>query len=200
VTDLAATIAPKSDQMNADDLIAGPVTIQITRVSKADTAEQPIAIFFEGDGGKPYKPCKSMRRVLVQVWGKDGTTYAGRRLALYRDPEVQFGGMKVGGIRISHMSHLAEPVTMALTASKASRRPYTVKPLQAESTEDAAVKYARAFIAQLEGLSDVAAVDALENSRAAKLAELRTARPDLHSTVEAAIAQRREQLRAGAPS
>ncbi len=131
MTDLTNTIIPKSDQMNADDLIAGPRTIKITKVS-ADTgsAEQPILISFEGDGGKPYKPCKSMRRVMVAIWGADGSSYPGRAMTLYRDPSVRWGGLEVGGIRISHMSDMDAPVTMALTATKQSRKPFTVRPLE----------------------------------------------------------------------
>lgn len=67
MTDLSQTIAPKSDQLNADDLIGGPRTIKVTRVSAMKEPDQPIAIYFEGDNGKPYKPGKSMRRVLVHV-------------------------------------------------------------------------------------------------------------------------------------
>jgi hypothetical protein len=70
-----------------------------------------------------------MRRVLVTVWGPDGNQYVGRSLTLYRDEKVQFGGMAVGGIRISHMSNIDREMTMALTASRASKRPFTVKPL-----------------------------------------------------------------------
>lgn len=131
MTDLSRTIAPKSDQLNSDDLISGPMTIVVTEVTQGNSPEQPISIYFDGDNGKPYKPCKSMRRVLVQLWGKDGAQYPGRAMTLYRDPTVKFGGMEVGGIRISHMTGLDSPVTMALTATKASRKPFTVKPLAA---------------------------------------------------------------------
>lgn len=128
MTDLSRTIAPKSDQLNSDDLLAGERTIKITRVSANEgSAEQPINVYFEGDGGKPYRPCKSMRRVMVAAWGNDGQQYVGRSMTLYRDPEVMFGGMKVGGIRISEMSHIDRDMTLALTASKAQRKPYTVK-------------------------------------------------------------------------
>lgn len=130
MTDLSATISPKSDQMNADDLIAGPRTIRITRVTADQgSAEQPILVYYEGDGGKPYKPCKSMRRVMVAVWGSDGAAMAGKSMTLYRDPSVKWGGMEVGGIRISHMSDMEAPMTMALTATKSSRKPYRVEPL-----------------------------------------------------------------------
>jgi hypothetical protein len=130
--DLRGTIKPKSDQLNADDLIGGPVTIRITGVSVGE-GDQPVSISFEGDGGKPFKPGKSMRRVLVNLWGPDGAVYVGRSLTLYRDEQVVFGGVEVGGIRISHMSHLQREMTMALTATKAKRKPFTVKPLATAS-------------------------------------------------------------------
>ncbi|MCP4548417.1 MAG: hypothetical protein GY835_18315, partial [bacterium] len=131
VNDLSRTIEPKSDQLNSDDLFTGPRTIAITCVSaQASSVEQPVAINFEGDGGKPWKPCKSMRRVLVHAWGSDGNKYSGRRLTLYRDPNVMFGGIQVGGIRISHLSHIDADVTMPLTVSRAQRTPFTVKPLR----------------------------------------------------------------------
>lgn len=129
MTDMLQTIIPKSDQLNFDDLAAGQTkTIKITKVSIA-SGEQIIAINYEGDNGRPYMPCKSMRRVLVNCWGSDGTQYAGRSMTLYGDSKVKFGGMEVGGIRISHLSHISEPRTMALTATKTSRKPFTVHPL-----------------------------------------------------------------------
>lgn len=148
MTDLSSTIAPKSDQLNADDLISGPRTITVTRVSAdPSSAEQPVNVFFEGDNGKPYKPCKSMRRVMVAVWGSDGSAYPGRSMTLYRDPAVTFGGMQVGGIRISHMTNIDQPMTMALTATRAKRAPFTVQPLQMRNRHAdnaAAIEAARA--------------------------------------------------------
>lgn len=127
---MAATIAPKSDQLNADDLIAGPRTITITAVkARHSTPDQPIAVHFEGDNGKPYLPCKSMRRVMVAVWGVDPAAYVGQAMTLFRDPSVLFGGIAVGGIRISHMSGIDGAKMMALTASKTKRAQYTVEPL-----------------------------------------------------------------------
>jgi hypothetical protein len=141
--DMSSTIAPKSNQLNADDLIAGPRTIKVTAVrGNEGNQEQPVAVSFEGDGGKPYLPCKSMRRVMVQVWGADARAYVGRAMTLYRDPEVIWGGMKVGGIRISHMSDMDGAVTMALTATKQQRKPYTVKPLVMPAAQQPATKAA----------------------------------------------------------
>jgi hypothetical protein len=127
--DVGATIEPKSDQLNSDDLIAGPITVTIRKVAATGDNDQPVSIFYEGDNNKPYKACKSMRRVLVAVWGRDGTQYVGKSMTLFREPTVKFGGLEVGGIRISHMSHIEKPMTIALTATRGSRKPYTVKPL-----------------------------------------------------------------------
>ena len=128
---LADTIIPKSDQLNADDLISGSITIKVTDIKLADReGAKAFDVYYEGDNGKPYKPCKSMRRVIIASWGKDGTAYIGRSMTLYRDDSVLFGGIAVGGIRISHLSHIERDLTMPLTVSRASRKPYTVKRLE----------------------------------------------------------------------
>jgi len=137
--DMSKTIAPKSDQMNADDLIGGPKTITITGVRGSDSNDQPVSVFYEGDGGKPFKPCKSMRRVMVKFWGKDATQYAGKSMTLYCDPNVTFGGMKVGGIRISHMSGIDGRQEMLLTATRARKANYVVEPLQVQEKQEQAL-------------------------------------------------------------
>lgn len=128
--DISGTVAPKSDQLNADDLIAGPRTITVTAV-KLVAEDQPVAIHFAGDEGKPYKPCKSMRRVLVRAWGADGAQYVGKSMTLFLDDQVRFGGAAVGGIRISHLSHIEKSITMALTATRATKKAYTVQAMAA---------------------------------------------------------------------
>lgn len=133
MSNMLATIVPKTDQLNADSLIGGPITIKINKIS-IGTGDQPVILGYDGDNGRPFKPCKSMRRVLVMVWGDDGNAYVGRSLTLYCDIKVTFGGAAVGGIRISHMSHLQGEKTILLTASKANKKPFTVKPLVTGST------------------------------------------------------------------
>jgi len=124
------TIKPKSDQLNFDDLISGPITIKITKVTTSGSREQPVSVSFEGDDGKPYKPCLSMRRVLIKVWGDQEALYTGRSMTLYGDEKVKWAGEEVGGIRISHMSDITENIDMMLTANKKQRKPYTVKVLK----------------------------------------------------------------------
>lgn len=127
--DLSETIAPKSDQLNADDLIAGPRTFTITDV-KAGNAEQPVNIYLaEFPNGRPWKPSKSMRRVLVHLWGRESAAYIGRRLTLYRDASITFGKDAVGGVRISHMSDLDGAKVISLTKTRGRREPFKVEPL-----------------------------------------------------------------------
>lgn len=198
MTDLSGTIAPKSDQLNADDLLAAPRTIRVTRVT-ADpgNAEQPVAICFEGDGGKPYKPCKSMRRVLVACWGADGSQFPGRSMTLYRDPSVTWGGLEVGGIRISHLSHIDREMTMALTATKKARKPYTVKPL---AVEDTAAAMAADLIAAIDAAADLAALEQITGGKRAMAlrARLKEARPELATKVDDAVSARLADFDGGA--
>lgn len=128
--DMKPTIIAKSDQLNSDDLIGGPKTIKITSVTVTARAEQPCVINFEGDDGKPWKPSKSMCRILIHVWGDDGANYVGKNITLYRDQTVKWAGTEVGGIRISHMEGLTENKTIPLTISRGSKKPFTVRPLQ----------------------------------------------------------------------
>lgn len=190
MSDMTATIAPKSDQMNADDLIAGPRTITVTRVTVNPGAEQPVDVFFEGDGGKPFRPGKSMRRVLVAVWGPDPSAYAGRSMTLFRDPEVTWGGMAVGGIRISHMSHMDGPMVLALTATKKARKPFRVEPLVvAKPPDDKAAKAAADLVACVDAVADATALFALVDDATVRKqrAWLKDKRPELSNDVEAAF-------------
>lgn len=123
---LRDTIEPKSDQLNADDLIGTTKTIKVTGVSRGSGSDQPIVVNHEGDNGRPFKPCKSMRRVLIFAWGDDGRDWIGKSMTLYCDQDVKFGGVKVGGIRISHLSHIQSAISMSLTATRGKRSPYSV--------------------------------------------------------------------------
>ena len=126
--DLTESIAPRSDQLNSDDLITGPVTVTITEV-KAGNPEQPVEVHLQEFPGRPYKPSKSMRRVLVQEWGAEASAYTGRRLKLFRNPEITFGRDKVGGIEIAAMSDLPKRLTVSLMVTRGKRKPFSVDPL-----------------------------------------------------------------------
>jgi hypothetical protein len=116
--------------MNAEDLLTGPRTFTVTEVRKGSSAEQPVSIYLaEFPSDRPFKPSKTVRRLIVSAWGKESEAYTGRRLTLYRDPDVTFGKDKVGGIRVSHMSHIDKRITLALTTTRGKRAPFIVEPL-----------------------------------------------------------------------
>ena len=127
--DLSKTIIPKSDQLNADDLIAGAKIIKIRDIKGGSDEAQPVNIYFHGDNNKPFKPCKSVRRILVQLWGADGLQYIGRRLTIFRDDSVKWAGVEIGGIRISHASHIENATRVLVTTAKNKRTPMTIEVL-----------------------------------------------------------------------
>jgi hypothetical protein len=127
--ELRASIVPKSDQVNADDLLLGPITVTVLAV-KGGSKEQPVSI--EITDKQPYKPCKSMRRVLVAAWGDQGKDWVGKSMTLYCDPNVMYGGVKVGGIRISHLSHIESDRVMMLTTTRGKKGEFLVKRLVTE--------------------------------------------------------------------
>jgi hypothetical protein len=129
--DVSKTIEAKSDQLNADDLLGGPRILKITAI-KAGSADQPILISYEGDTGKPWKPSKGMRRVLVAAWGSDGDQYIGRSVEVYNDQSVKWAGAEVGGIRISRMSDIKNAIVLPLTLSRGKKTPVIIKPLEAK--------------------------------------------------------------------
>jgi hypothetical protein len=131
--DISETTAPKSDQQQYDDYLGGKKrTVTISNVTKG-TPEQPVNVELEEFPGRPFRPNKTMRRLLVLAWGADSSAYIGRRLELFGNPAVVFGGKAVGGVEIAAMSHIDKPLTVALTATRGKRRAFTVQPLAANS-------------------------------------------------------------------
>lgn len=145
ISNLRDTIVPKSDQLNAEQLLGGPLAITVTNVRRGSTEEQPVIIDHDQDPDRPYKPCKTMRKVIIALWGDDGRAWVGRSMVLFNDPEVKFGGVKVGGIRISHMTHIERDTTLQLTATKGKKAAHLVKRLTLAPTGDA-VEQARAAL------------------------------------------------------
>jgi hypothetical protein len=125
--DLTESIAPRSDQVNADDLIAGPQTYTIREVINGK-AESPFD-FLLVETDRAYRPSKTMRRVIVNAWGPEASAYAGRRLTLYREPSITFGREKVGGIRISHMSNIDGVKEVMAQVTRGKREKFVVQPL-----------------------------------------------------------------------
>lgn len=186
VADLRFTIVPKSDQLNSEQLLAGAMTVRVTDVRIGSSDEQPISVHYEGENGRPFKPCKTMRKVLIFAWGPDGREWIGRSMTLYCDPQVRFGGAEVGGIRISHMSDIAGEIKVSLTATKGKKALHTIKPLVVDTGPT--LPEVLAAIATVKGQKSKAAAEGL----IAQLPEVQ------QQTAVRALAERLRQLGAAA--
>lgn len=123
-------IVIKSDQINAEDFGVGESkTITITRYKVTGNGDQPLSLYFTGDKGKAYRPCKTIMKVLDAVWGEELDNYVGRSMTLICDPKVRFGADEVGGIRLTHVSHINAPMSVMVTVTRSVKKPYRVLPL-----------------------------------------------------------------------
>lgn len=135
IMDISETTAPRSDQQNYEDYLGGVTrTVTVTGVTKG-SLEQPVSIELAEFPGRPYKPNKTFRRVLVLCWGSDSAAYIGRRLTLCGNPEVVFGGKAVGGVEIQSLSHIDKPMSIPLTVTRGKKKNFTVTPLKPSATE-----------------------------------------------------------------
>lgn len=193
MVDMSRFVEAKSDQLNADDLIGIEKTLTVTRVTGAD-GDQPVSIHYEGDKGKPFRPCKTMRRVLLSVWGRNAADYVGRSMTVYRDDKVTFGGLEVGGIRIRAMSHIDKETVVVVMKTKGKKAGIRILPLKAERAEDAARGWTNGFIAAVKGCDDIGALDARIQRSQKNLDGLEANRPELFAECEAAISEARTAM------
>ena len=155
--ELLASITVNSQQINADDLLTGPITVTIEGVSRG-TKEQPIIVELVGNE-KKFMPCKTCRRILIAMYSDDPKAWVGQRLQLFCDPTVMFGGVAIGGVRISHMSGLNEPRTFMLNKSRGKKSAITILPLKDELSDDD-----KAYIQQVQ--QDIRECDTMEMLKA----------------------------------
>lgn len=127
-------VESRTDQINADELIGRSVTYTIAGV-RPGKATTKYDIDLVESPGKCWRPPITMQKLLVIAWGNEASEWIGRRVTLYTDPTVSFGKDKVGGIRISHLSHITEPVQANLLVTRGKRKMHTVQPL-VESTPE----------------------------------------------------------------
>ena len=126
--DITETLTPSSSQINADDFAGRTAVVTVAGVEKI-AGEQPLAVHLHEFPGRPWKPGKTVRRILAAAWGTDASQWTGRRAELFTDQEVTFGKVKVGGIRVSRLSHLDKPLTLALTATRGKKQTHRIDPL-----------------------------------------------------------------------
>lgn len=166
---MMAAVAPKSDQLNAEDLIGGDMIVTISGVKIDLSADQKISFALDGHS-RVYRPCKTMGRAIVACWGGDESQYVGRSLQLFRDPSAKWGGVEVGGIRIRAASHIDKPVICQLTEKRGQRRPWTIQPLamrgQQSPRQDDAKADAPALSAELLARAEAEAARGVDALRA----------------------------------
>jgi hypothetical protein len=152
------TIEKKTDQLNFEDFLGGVTRLVTIAGVERGNKEQQYDIRIEGDD-RYWRPAVTVLKQLVEAWTDEAATWVGHQALLYGDPTVKFGPDKVGGIRVSHVSHINKPITASLTITRGKRGNFTLHPLT-----DAMV---------IEGMK----------------AEWRTANPERRTAIEAEVAK-----------
>ena len=171
--DITDALAPTSDQLDAVELV-NPRTFTIAEGSRLGSRDgKTVAEISLAGFPRVWRPSKGMLDVLARCWGTDGKAWVGRSVTLYNDPEVAFGKDKVGGIRISHLSHIDGPTTVPIRGRGQGARKiqWKVEPLRAAAPRPAACT-----------LADVEA-----STSEAELRAWWNAEPDLRPAIEARV-------------
>lgn len=181
--DITDALAPKSDQLDAVELVA-PRTFTIdtgSKLGRRDDDGQAVVEVRLVDFPRVWRPSKGMLDAIVAVWGTNAKEWAGHSVTLYNDRDVTFGKDKVGGIRISHMSGIDKPTTVQIRGRGRGARklPWRIDPIAAPTPEPTE--------------ADVAACTDLD---ALRDMWKRTTNPDLHALITA----RKDELTAQEPT
>lgn len=129
VIDVTRAMQAKSDQLNAEDLLAGPRIIRIRGVEERDGR---IRVSFDGDNNRPWILSKTAIRVLAACWGENAAKWIGLSCTIYCDETVVYGGKEVGGIRVSHVEGIVSPRTLMLTVMRGKKKEHVIQPLTIE--------------------------------------------------------------------
>lgn len=117
-----------SAQINADDIVSAPIDVTITAAEEG-TNEQPLFLHVAELPDKTYRPSLTMIKLIGANWGDETDDWLHKRLRLFRNPKIRFGREEVGGIEVSHMSHIDGPVEVSLLVKKGQRKIFRVDPL-----------------------------------------------------------------------
>lgn len=112
---------PKSNQLNAVDLLGTKIIVKILKVEVDLSKEQTTKVFIESLDGKkmqPMMPRKNMQRVMIESWGDEESTYGGKYIELFNNPKVKWSNEETGGVFISRMSHIKAPYTFIYRPSR----------------------------------------------------------------------------------
>lgn len=138
VTDAREFMVIKSDQMNYEDFISGPQAFIITKLGrKMDKGEPRLMVYLSGREKTPWIPSKGMVKCLSNIsgWGPNLKDWIGRSITLFGEPTVMFGGKELGGIRVSHISHIEEQYVTKISERRGVRTDYLIKPMRELSAD-----------------------------------------------------------------
>ena len=136
------TLLPNVDHLTYRHVnLCGTITATIAKAFLTGKKDQPLRIDFEPNplcvdqDNKPlhWFPCKGMRIVMAEAWGTELAAFAGKSVELFGNPDVMYGGEKVGGIQISRLSHIAKPLDVMLTVARGRKKAFHVGVLPSQS-------------------------------------------------------------------
>lgn len=146
MADVRGTLEAKSDQLNATDIMGIDLVIRIRAVVVGGGKEQPVAVYFDGDNNRPWKPSKGMRRVLAAGWGWESDNWIGKYVKLHFDASVKYAGKEVGGIRVKAMSDIDQRGMVVVEAiNRQQRVPVNVAYLDTSVPQYPADRFAKAL-------------------------------------------------------
>jgi len=176
-------IVRKTDQWNNEDFTDGSRVFTISHVTEG-REQAPYDIHFSDGDGKCWRPSNGMLELLVNLWGNEAQAWTGRKVELFRDPNVKIGRDVVGGIRVSSMSHIDKPMSSPITVSRGTKKPYSVKPLREDAPPVDPATITKALTA-ITNATDTTTLDGIEK-HAHTLG--------IHTDITDAIKQKRAQL------
>lgn len=115
--DLDSLVTSNSKYMKKDDVPEDGVDLTIKQFSKEVVKgdggdEQKVALHFEEDG---YKPLLLNQTNIARIKAATGETTTeavkGKKVKVFCDPFVEFGGRMVGGVRIKKADAVKAPET-----------------------------------------------------------------------------------------
>ncbi|QSR25551.1 hypothetical protein CFH99_07935 [Nocardioides aromaticivorans] len=121
-------IRKNTDQLNYEDFLRGVTRIVTIAGVERGRKEAQYDIAIEGDD-RYWRPPPTVLKLLVSAWGDEAADWTGRSAELYGDPDVMMAGKKVGGIRVSRLSHIDKPISANLSETRGKRKIHTVDPL-----------------------------------------------------------------------
>ena len=101
-----------SDWMKKEDISAEGVDLEIARVSKelvGQEQEVKFALYFVESDYLPLLLNRTNVRILVDLFGLESDDWRGRKVRVYADPNISFGGKRVGGVRVKQAGGKQDP-------------------------------------------------------------------------------------------